>query len=337
MAQQYRNPQERENAQRSRWRERYYGDRNEEERSRDWERDWDDQTGRRGFSGYPRGGESESGWSRDSDENRWGQGGESRRYQRGQESGRNEDYGRGQEQGYGRSRYSEGGYEESQYRQRQPSGYGGGMQRAGFRGEQQRGHGEFREQRHSASSEWRPEDYSQERQGYGRQYEEQSFAQPYPAGFQREFGLSQRAAQYRSGREGYSTTASHRGKGPKGYTRSDDRLKELICERLTDDPSIDASEISLEVTSQVVKLTGTVDDRQTKYEVEELIERCGGVKDIDNQLRVRSGSSQSSQQMGSQGGSTESSGGLLASGTSQTTTQATKEGSSSSKRNQEKQ
>lgn len=95
---------------------------------------------------------------------------------------------------------------------------------------------------------------------------------------------------------------------------------------------IDASEINVEVTNQIVKLTGTVDDRSTKYEVEELIERCGGVKDIDNQLRVRSGSSQRSQ-MGSQSGSMESAGGssqTSGSSTSQTTSQSSREGSSGS-------
>ncbi|MGH8175809.1 MAG: BON domain-containing protein [Steroidobacter sp.] len=84
--------------------------------------------------------------------------------------------------------------------------------------------------------------------------------------------------------------SSFRGRGPKGYERSDERLKELICERLTDDPRIDASEVSIEVNQKVVKLTGTVDDRRTKYEIEDLIEHCG-VQDIDNQLRVQSSSS----------------------------------------------
>jgi osmotically-inducible protein OsmY len=82
---------------------------------------------------------------------------------------------------------------------------------------------------------------------------------------------------------------SHRGRGPKGYARSDERLREMICERLTDDPRIDASEIDVEVTQQTVKLTGTVPDRRTKYEVEDLVEHCGA-KDIDNQLRVQSSS-----------------------------------------------
>lgn len=91
---------------------------------------------------------------------------------------------------------------------------------------------------------------------------------------------------YGSGSESYRGE-SYRGKGPKGYARSDDRLKELICERLTEDHGIDASDITVDVTGQSVKLTGSIDNRRAKYEVEELIERVGGVKDIDNQLKVQ--------------------------------------------------
>lgn len=80
---------------------------------------------------------------------------------------------------------------------------------------------------------------------------------------------------------------SFRGRGPQGYQRSDERLREMICERLTDHPAIDASNVSVEVSGQIVKLTGTVEDRRTKYEMEELIEGFSGVKDIDNQVRVR--------------------------------------------------
>jgi len=86
---------------------------------------------------------------------------------------------------------------------------------------------------------------------------------------------------------------SYRGRGPKGYERSDERLREIVCERLTDDPSIDACEVTVEVTGKVVKLSGMVDDRRTKYLIEELIEQVGGVRDIDNQVRVQP-SSQSS-------------------------------------------
>jgi hypothetical protein len=84
--------------------------------------------------------------------------------------------------------------------------------------------------------------------------------------------------------------SDYRGRGPKGYQRSDQRLQEMICDRLTDDPRIDASDIGVEVRDHIVRLTGSVDDRRTKYEVEELVERCGA-KEIDNQLRVQSNSS----------------------------------------------
>lgn len=85
------------------------------------------------------------------------------------------------------------------------------------------------------------------------------------------------------------TGQSHRGKGPKGYQRSDERLKEVICERLSDDPDIDASEITLAVSGGAVRLTGTVESRRDKFEVEELVAQCSGVKDVDNQLKVQSG------------------------------------------------
>lgn len=91
---------------------------------------------------------------------------------------------------------------------------------------------------------------------------------------------------------------SFRGKGPKGYERSDERLQEMICERLMEDPHIDASEVSVQVKNREVTLEGTVEDRRTKYEIEELIEQCGGVKDVKNQLRVRSRSSESGSQTG---------------------------------------
>jgi hypothetical protein len=78
---------------------------------------------------------------------------------------------------------------------------------------------------------------------------------------------------------------SYRGRGPRGYTRSDERLLETICERLTDDPRIDAGDIEVEVKQQVVTLRGSVDDRRTKYAVEELVDKAGA-RDIENQLRV---------------------------------------------------
>jgi hypothetical protein len=78
---------------------------------------------------------------------------------------------------------------------------------------------------------------------------------------------------------------SYRGRGPRCYTRSDERLLETVCEQLTDDPRIDASDIEVEVKQQVVTLRGSVPDRRTKYAVEELVANAGAL-DIENQLRV---------------------------------------------------
>lgn len=90
----------------------------------------------------------------------------------------------------------------------------------------------------------------------------------------------------------------YRGKGPKNYSRSDDRIKEDINDRLSDDPFIDASDIDVTVSNAEVTLTGTVDHRSTKRRAEDLAESVSGVKNVENRLRVsqNSGSSSSGSQ-----------------------------------------
>lgn len=77
---------------------------------------------------------------------------------------------------------------------------------------------------------------------------------------------------------------SHRGRGPKGYQRSDELLRELICERLTDDPYIDASNICVEVKDGEVTLTGTVEVRRQKHATEDLVAEVAGVAQIHNRI-----------------------------------------------------
>jgi len=76
------------------------------------------------------------------------------------------------------------------------------------------------------------------------------------------------------------------GRGPKGYKRSDDRIREEICDRMTDDPLLDASEIEVEVTEGEVTLRGAVTSRDQKRRAEDIADAIGGVKDVTNQLRV---------------------------------------------------
>jgi osmotically-inducible protein OsmY len=106
------------------------------------------------------------------------------------------------------------------------------------------------------------------------------------------------SAMYGSGAEFYSVTGmyenplleqhhgSHRGKGPKGYKRADDWIRDDICERLTDHGLIDASFVDVEVKDGRVSLTGEVFDRRMKYMTEDVVEEVTGVKEIHNKLRV---------------------------------------------------
>jgi osmotically-inducible protein OsmY len=77
----------------------------------------------------------------------------------------------------------------------------------------------------------------------------------------------------------------YRGRGPKGYLRSDERLHESVCERLTDDPDVDASEVSVQCKEGVVTLEGTVPTRWMKYRIEEVAEACPGVTEVRNNVR----------------------------------------------------
>lgn len=79
---------------------------------------------------------------------------------------------------------------------------------------------------------------------------------------------------------------SHRGRGPKNYTRSDDRIKEDINDDLTDDYYLDASDIEVEVKNGEVTLTGTVDTRFAKRRAEDIAEDVSGVTHCENRIRV---------------------------------------------------
>lgn len=83
-------------------------------------------------------------------------------------------------------------------------------------------------------------------------------------------------------------SAQHRGKGPKGYTRSDERIKEDISDRMSDDVFVDASSIDITVEKGEVTLTGTVSTRSEKRRSEDIAEQVSGVKNVENRLRLAS-------------------------------------------------
>lgn len=80
-----------------------------------------------------------------------------------------------------------------------------------------------------------------------------------------------------------------RGPGPKGFTFSDEHIREEICEILARDSFIDAAEIEVDVREGHVVLKGQVDSLQTKRLAEISIESLPGVNDILNQLKFGDG------------------------------------------------
>ena len=162
--------------------------------------------------------------------------------------------------------------------------------------------GQFREQRGSGTQ------TQYDRGEYGRQRDDQR-----SRGFGSGFGGGM--GNYTGGQSGsfgnYSGSAGmesyrggqHTGRGPRGYRRSDERIREDINERLTQHPDVDATEIEVQVSNGEVTLTGTVDHRQMKRMAEDAAEGVSGVNEIHNQLRVKSRNEQSSSGVSSSAGS----------------------------------
>jgi len=83
-----------------------------------------------------------------------------------------------------------------------------------------------------------------------------------------------------------STYANYRGRGPRNYRRSNERIAEEVNERLSDDPYVDASDIEVRADDGVVHLSGRVRSRAEKRRAEDVAAEASGVYDVMNALRV---------------------------------------------------
>jgi len=115
---------------------------------------------------------------------------------------------------------------------------------------------------------------------------------PEPENFNREWVSGTGQPPYRADRQGAQSKPSaprpsFAGRGPQGYKRSDDRITEDINEAMTRDHDLDASDISVEAKEGEVILKGTVSDRESKRRAEEIAESCSGVRDVQNQIRIK--------------------------------------------------
>lgn len=80
----------------------------------------------------------------------------------------------------------------------------------------------------------------------------------------------------------------YRGRGPRDYRRSDERIREDINDRLTDHAYLDAYDVEVAVVDGEVALSGTVESRRDKRTAEDIAESVSGVKNVQNNLRVKS-------------------------------------------------
>lgn len=77
------------------------------------------------------------------------------------------------------------------------------------------------------------------------------------------------------------------GKGPKGFKRSDERIREEVCETIARQGWIDASDVEVSVERGVVRLSGTVCRSRDRRALEALVERVLGVEEVKNELRLK--------------------------------------------------
>jgi hypothetical protein len=100
-------------------------------------------------------------------------------------------------------------------------------------------------------------------------------------------GPSSDASRYYGSGDYAQSVLRRGGKGPKGYKRSDERIREDVCDRLSHQWDLDATDIEVTVSNGEVTLTGTINDRDQKHRAENVADAVSGVNDVHNQLRVK--------------------------------------------------
>jgi osmotically-inducible protein OsmY len=88
-------------------------------------------------------------------------------------------------------------------------------------------------------------------------------------------------------RPAFRPQGPHRGRGPRGYMRSPARIYEDLCDRLTDNPFVDASDIEVGIAGTEVTLNGTVNDPIALRQAQAIAEEVAGVTHVHNRLRLR--------------------------------------------------
>jgi hypothetical protein len=185
------------------------------------------------------------------------------------EHGRRGEYGRG-------GGYSSGGYTGSGY------GSGGGYSGAGgdYRGAERFGRGWHERSLGEAFPEHGPGGYRGHERAYG--WADRDAWRAREGHRQGEEGRGLLGRMGERVREGIERM---KGRGPKGYRRSDDRIHDDVCERIARS-GLEADEVEVKVQGGEVTLSGTVRTRQEKRWLEDVVEDVFGVDEVHNHLRL---------------------------------------------------
>jgi hypothetical protein len=133
-----------------------------------------------------------------------------------------------------------------------------------------------------------PDEFAQGSNDYLRAYGARG-AQSRPEDFYRNRGeLYGGRPEARGWRPDEETTefGPHRGRGPKDYRRSDERIHEDVNDRLTDAHDLDATAITVQVKDGEVTLNGQVDSKFAKRRAEDVADIVPGVRHVQNNLRA---------------------------------------------------
>lgn len=124
-------------------------------------------------------------------------------------------------------------------------------------------------------------------------YQDDQFRNDYDPTYEDEYGMKH---PYEHGGEenrwsddirSEASRENYRGKGPKGYVRSDARILEEASEILANSSKLDASEIEVSVVDRCIYLKGEVDTRKDKRLAEDLVDNISGVIDVWNQIKIK--------------------------------------------------
>lgn len=100
------------------------------------------------------------------------------------------------------------------------------------------------------------------------------------------FGPGRTRSDFNGSAMAYGEPRGYRGRGPKNWRPSDERIRDTVNMLLTDHDGVDATEIDVTVENAEVTLHGSVGSRWEKRLAEDVAHSVRGVHDVHNRLRI---------------------------------------------------